>query len=357
MKPDKTSLKAHILGVFAMTVAVIAAPSEVRAQVTPDELGLSFVTSAQYKRAKPMIVLSPSITVRSVLFDCKRSDGKRVRLTASNIREGRTKKIVIPQGKGIFQYACKLSGKAKSGAIGPFAMDPFEIKVGEPPRFGLNEHDVNEAARTITLRCSERKGKVELVVQDDEGEVIDEVEQPFDVAPGQPIVVKWKQREGQVMGNFTLKVYDQVGFFSGIESITFVNIPHDDIIFESGKWQIPKAEEAKLVQPLQRIKAALAKVKGILPIKLYIGGYTDTVGSDADNMELSRKRAASIAAWFKRHKVGAPIFFQGFGERALFVKTPDNTPEKRNRRAAYVLSKDMPPASRGFPARRWTAAR
>jgi hypothetical protein len=34
---------------------------------------------------------------------------------------------------------------------------------------------------------------------------------------------------------------------------------------------------------------------------------------------------------------------RGFGEGALAVKTPDNTPEQRNRRAQYIVSSFAPP--------------
>lgn len=352
-------LKPRFYGLFAVLAVVVCVsiPVQASAQVTPDELGLSFVTSAEFKRSKPLIIVSPVISLKSVVFACKRSDGKRVVIKSGAIRSGSTKKLTIPQGKGIFEYNCQLSGRAKTGKFGPFQMDPIEVKVGAPPRFSLSEKDVDEANRSITLRCSEASGRIELMVYGDDSEVIAEVEQAFTAQPGTPIVVKWKQTAAQVMGHFTVKVYDAVGFYSGLESITFVSIPHEDIIFESGKWVIPKTEAPKLHQPLQKIRDALAKVRGVLPIKLYIGGYTDTVGKGPDNMELSRKRAASIAKWFAGQKLQAPILFQGFGERALAVQTPDNTDEKRNRRAAYVLSKDPPPASRGFPARNWKAMR
>ena len=330
---------------------------ESRAEVTPDELGFSVVTSAQFRRGTPMIVFEPSVSVKALALACKRSDGKSFAFKTRAIRSGATTKLPIKNGKGIFTYACTLSGKAGKDKIGPFVLDPFEVKVGEPPRFSLTESDVNEAARTITVRVSETKGRIELKVFDDNGESIDEVETAYDVKPGTPITVRWKQAKGTVMGHFELKVYDQVGYYSGVESITFVNIPHDDIIFESGKWEITKAEQPKLHEPLGKIQAALAKVRGILPIKLFVAGYTDTVGSAADNLVLSRKRAMSIAKWFAQHGIKAPILYQGFGEAALFVQTPDNTAQKSNRRAVYVLSKDLPPASRGFPSRSWSPLR
>ena len=54
-------------------------------------------------------------------------------------------------------------------------------------------------------------------------------------------------------------------------------------------------------------------------------------------------RAASIAGWFRQHRVRLPILCEGFGEHALLVVTPDETPEARNRRVDYILSAEEPP--------------
>ncbi|MBP47227.1 MAG: cell envelope biogenesis protein OmpA, partial [Myxococcales bacterium] len=188
---------------------------------------------------------------------------------------------------------------------------------------------------------------------DDKGKIIDEVEQPYTARPGTPITVRWKQSTSTVTGRFEIKAYDVVGFWSGIESVTFVNIPHDDIIFASGKWDLPPSQIGKLKKPLNRIVEELRKVAGVLPMSLYVAGYTDTVGAASDNVELSRKRARSIAVWFQKKGLKIPIRYQGFGESALFVKTPDNTDEARNRRAVYVLSVLPPPKSSAFPRSKW----
>ena len=163
----------------------------------------------------------------------------------------------------------------------------------------------------------------------------------------------WEQKPDEVVGQFQLRAYDQANYWSGIESVTFVDIPHQDVIFESGKWDIRPTEEPKLTEPLERIQQQLKAVAGVLQIELYIGGYTDTVGQAADNLDLSRKRAHAIATWFSAHGIKVPIQSQGFGETALKVPTADGVDEARNRRASYVLSVQPPPASRGFPARNW----
>jgi hypothetical protein len=47
--------------------------------------------------------------------------------------------------------------------------------------------------------------------------------------------------------------------------------------------------------------------------------------------------------------VHIPIAFEGFGETALLVPTPDETDEPRNRRADYIIADEPPPVkSTGF---------
>ncbi|HEX7596686.1 MAG TPA: OmpA family protein, partial [Polyangia bacterium] len=55
-----------------------------------------------------------------------------------------------------------------------------------------------------------------------------------------------------------------------------------------------------------------------------------------------RKRAAAIATWFRKNGLRIPIAYEGFGEFALLVATPDNTAEPRNRRVDYILSIEDP---------------
>ena len=79
-------------------------------------------------------------------------------------------------------------------------------------------------------------------------------------------------------------------------------------------------------------------------MRLYVAGHTDTVGPSLKNQVLSLDRARAIAAYFRRKGLALPIAFAGFGEQVLKVKTPDDTDERRNRRADYVIAPlDAPP--------------
>ena len=325
------------------------------AATEPFDLGFDLISGVEFGKTKPAIVLRPEVKIRSVSFVLERPDGRKIKLRAGAIRAGGEKRIPIPQGKGIVEYKATISGKAADGPFGPFAMT-FTVQVGAPPRLQIGPADVDLDKRTITARSSEPAGKITLQIWGDDGNLIADIDQPMQgEKPGTPLVVTWPQTADQVAARFVLNVYDPVGFYTGIESVTFVDIPHEDIVFESGKWLVRPEEAAKLKEPLSRIAAELRKVEGILPITLYVGGYTDTVGSVDDNLELSRRRALSIATWFRKHGLKCVIRYQGFGEGVLFVETADNVDEARNRRAAYVLSTQPPPPSRGFPTSRWAS--
>jgi outer membrane protein OmpA-like peptidoglycan-associated protein len=65
-----------------------------------------------------------------------------------------------------------------------------------------------------------------------------------------------------------------------------------------------------------------------------VGGHTDTAGPPDYNMELSQRRANTVAAELVRSGIPATIVTtEAFGETDLAVETPPDTPEQANRRA------------------------
>jgi outer membrane protein OmpA-like peptidoglycan-associated protein len=78
--------------------------------------------------------------------------------------------------------------------------------------------------------------------------------------------------------------------------------------------------------------AGLAKVT-----EISVTGHTDTVGSDAYNMRLSRRRAESVAAELEKDGIPASeIAIFAKGKRDLLVPTKDGVKEPRNRRVQIV---------------------
>ncbi|MDB5392925.1 MAG: OmpA family protein, partial [Rhodospirillales bacterium] len=71
--------------------------------------------------------------------------------------------------------------------------------------------------------------------------------------------------------------------------------------------------------------------------KLEVTGHTDTVGSDAYNMRLSRRRAESVAAQLEKDGVpSSEIEIVAKGKRDLLVPTADGVKEPQNRRVQIV---------------------
>ena len=77
--------------------------------------------------------------------------------------------------------------------------------------------------------------------------------------------------------------------------------------------------------------------------QLTVTGHTDTVGSDAYNMRLSRRRAESVAARLEKDGVPASeIEIVAKGKRDLLVPTADGVREPQNRRVQIVYGQGAP---------------
>jgi outer membrane protein OmpA-like peptidoglycan-associated protein len=175
--------------------------------------------------------------------------------------------------------------------------------------------------------------------------VLLEQDQDFaDRDPATPLVMMWKSLpKGTEIGRIEVKVSDGSGAYKSFALYPWsVSIPHEEVNFATNSAAIAPSEAPKLQASLERIADALAKHKDLGPIKLYVAGHSDTVGAAPYNLELSRKRAQSIAHWFRKFGLAIPIAHEGFGEFAPLVATPDNTPEARNRRVDYILSIEDP---------------
>src|SRR3981081_105243 len=107
------------------------------------------------------------------------------------------------------------------------------------------------------------------------------------------------------------------------------SIDLDTINFESGSWEIPPDQAAKLQVIADGLNRAISRNprEGFL-----IEGHTDAVGSDVDNLSLSDRRAESAAELLtQQFQVPAEnLTSQGYGKQ--FLKVPTDGPERRNRR-------------------------
>jgi iron complex outermembrane receptor protein len=90
-------------------------------------------------------------------------------------------------------------------------------------------------------------------------------------------------------------------------------------------------------QALSIVNQAAAHAGPAKVTKLEVTGHTDTVGSDAYNMRLSRRRAESVAAQLEKDGIPAgEIAIFAKGKRDLLVPTADGVKEPQNRRVQIV---------------------
>jgi outer membrane receptor protein involved in Fe transport len=92
-------------------------------------------------------------------------------------------------------------------------------------------------------------------------------------------------------------------------------------------------------QAVSIVNQAAANVGPAHVTQLTVTGHTDTVGSDAYNMRLSRRRAESVAAQLEKDGIpSSEIEIVAKGKRDLLVPTADGVKEPQNRRVQIVYS-------------------
>jgi outer membrane protein OmpA-like peptidoglycan-associated protein len=107
------------------------------------------------------------------------------------------------------------------------------------------------------------------------------------------------------------------------------SIDLNSINFETGSWEIPPDQAAKL----QAIADGLNRAIQRNPREVFlIEGHTDAVGNDVDNLSLSDRRAES-AAELLTQQFGVPpenLTSQGYGSQ--YPKEQTTGPSRINRR-------------------------
>ena len=95
-------------------------------------------------------------------------------------------------------------------------------------------------------------------------------------------------------------------------------------------------------QALTIVDQAAANAGPAKVTQLTVTGHTDTVGSDAYNMRLSRRRAESVAAQLEKDGIpSSEIEIVAKGKRDLLVPTKDGVKEPQNRRVQIVYDNGM----------------
>lgn len=341
-------MRTLVLALLALLAPLAAGAESIEFEVTPKVYAGG--------KERPTITLHTVEDCDDVVVKLKREDGKAFHYRTGRIPAVTVKKyaLELPAGREV-----KFTGsieRRKGGSIESLDLD-FAAELIVPPTLTVDPAKVDLAGRHLELTSTRKVSKVEVEVTGDQGEDLGKASVPFGgAAPKTPLKVEWKQGEGTVM-RISLRVWDTDNFYQGIELFPWhVSIPHEEVNFASGSFKVEPAEEPKLATSLEQIQDAVARYGRFAELKLFVVGHTDTVGPADSNRALSLNRARAISEYFRKHGLRVPISFDGFGEDALKVATPDETDEIQNRRAEYIVAIVPPPIAGARPAA-WKALR
>ena len=179
----------------------------------------------------------------------------------------------------------------------------------------------------------------DLVVIGEDGKELGKGSATFKPGPADAwLSITWTQPANTRVMVMKLRVAAADGVASNVELIPWsVVVDHEDVNFKTDSAVIDASETQKLDASLAKITEVVKRGERFMKMQLYVAGHTDTVGSDAKNTKLSIERAQAIAAFFRRKGLAIPIAYAGYGEHVLKVKTAQETDERANRRADYVL--------------------
>lgn len=317
-----------------------------------DAVDVSVTTRPELKKGLPTVHIHILEPIAGFRLKLKRNDGKELDVKGGG-RPGVIRDVELAQPEGKFTWSGELSVNFPNGTTQAMPLT-FDTELYGQLRMTLKKEDVDLPNRKLRFTLNRPAAKAELKVLMDTGKTAFDGEIPFNgEAPGTPLEVSWPERTGRLM-KIWLKVFDKSELFDGVELSPWqIDIPHEEVQFDSGKYDVRESETAKLDKSYAQIRDAVLKYGGLADLKLYIAGHTDTVAAKDYNRTLSLARARAIGQYFKRKGLTIPIFAEGFGEEALEVQTNDDTEEQQNRRADYFISIDAPTVSNAAFAPKW----
>ncbi|MEM7156457.1 MAG: OmpA family protein [Myxococcota bacterium] len=336
-------------------IAGLALATVVASATDPVDFQYSPQTDAQGKTTFTITFNEGSAGVNVVI---KGDDGTTVKRNLGTVKKGKTVNITWKQKSQAVQYEMDLTGDTLNGN---FTFNVIKAAAKGPAgklKFKSSREDIVDK-RKAKYQTSFALTSYEYTVIDDDGDTIASDVVAGDIPANGNFTISWDSPSNVFM--IEVRGEDQYGRFVEDRRVPYsAEIPHTNVIFDSGKYnikpgEVPKLDEAIAVafhelDALDRVNKA---VNANLTTQLYIVGYTDTVGNAAKNQKLSQNRAKSIAQYFYNEGFWAEIYYAGMGERGLAVETDDNVDEARNRRALYLIAFQKPGAGGSIPGR-WT---
>jgi outer membrane protein OmpA-like peptidoglycan-associated protein len=336
-----------------VAAALLAAGSVARA----DPIDVQLTGSVISGHGMPSLTIVAEQAARRIHLRLRRrgcGPEARVDQTVDRLGAGQSHRFELSQPVGSCDYDGAL--EAVFGSEASALPLTFSTEVAGPPELHAQPARFDPKAHTLVVVFNREAdhGSVETFGETGQRLGLTENQELGGAKAGDPLTLAYEDH-GEAPLKLHVTVYDPNGLFAGLDLYPWsMKVPHAEVNFQSGSAEIQPAEQQKLKESAARIAEVLGRVGQVAPLRLFIAGYTDTVGSPESNQSLSSQRAQSIGRYFRSHGISVPILTAGLGEDALFVGTPDETPEVQNRRAEYILAVDPPPIEKAAKQPTWT---
>ena len=211
------------------------------------------------------------------------------------------------------------------GLVGALGVGhPARADKGAPIHVGYDVQHLDLDKHVLQFKPSRPVAEAALVVIGEDGKELGTGAATYEKAPtdaGGWWTITWTQPADTRVMVLQLRVASADGAVTNVQLIPWsVTVDHEDVNFATDSAAIGDGERAKLDASLTKIEDIAKTAAPFMKLTLYIAGHTDTVGPAAKNRKLS-----------------LPIVVAGFGEDVPKVKTADETDERANRRADYVI--------------------
>lgn len=270
----------------------------------------------------------------------QRSDGRPLDVKGGG-PPGVMRTVTLDQPEGTFTWEGAIIVNFPNGGQGELPLK-FETELLGPLRVTFVKEQLDLQKRQAVITLSRKAKRATIQVQMDTGVQVQGEAKFNQEPPNTPLSLTWPEASGNVM-TLSITAWDTSDFYTGLELSPWrVDIPHEEVQFDTGRADIRKDQQPKLDASYSKLEEVAGKYAKIAAVRLFIAGHTDTVGDKAQNRELSRARARAIAAYLRKKGARIPILFEGFGEEAPVVPTKDETAEEKNRCAEYIVAIDEP---------------
>ena len=290
------------------------------------------------KGEKPTVYLTPDEDVTSITVTI-RIAGKTYEFTEQNQSAGQEMTFSWQANPNEIVGTAEVKAVFSSGYVGEMVM-PMEFSYGGSLAVDYGSVLADSAKKELRVTVTDSVAEAEIISYGAEKMVLDRKTLVVGAGPGE-IILPWVgDVEDTVLLDITLR--NESSFAGFTYSPWFMDIPHQDVLFDTDRYAIQSEEEWKLEDTMKELTEVLRKYGSVVPVKLYIAGCTDTVGDQASNRRLSEQRAKAIASWLRGHGYDQPIYYYGFGESLPAIKTADGVDEPKNRRVLYIVTSDRP---------------